>query len=663
MKQLKRFTVVTIFLLVFSYEAWAKGIPFLGFIPETVNFSDLELPSIEFTDEKIHAARYLPKNFLNNSANTSTLPEYPSYENANMPNIKNQNPYGTCWAFAAIGAAEINTIKQGLISNPDFSELHLAWFCYKDPGKSFSLYSSNGILDQGGNSTMSTAFLSRVAGPVNESELPYENATSSSSIDGVKINATDYTFSGIRLTDASRIDFQTTTTDAQRDNIKNMILKNGAVITTYYAGSGAFSSPGGEASYYVPGSNMINHAVLIVGWDDSYSRTNFETQPSQDGAWLVRNSWGENSGNDGYFWMSYSQYIGEAVACSFEKSEDGLKHYGNDYLGMSGTTGNGKTAWIAKIFTAAGSEAVTQVGFYTTDNSTEYEVRVYAGAGKSGSNPVGGTLAAQKSGTFDYAGYHTVDVDPVPLGQNQNFSVVLKLSNKQSTTPIAFSYSTGTGYFSLNGTTWQTLNSNPCIKAFTVPSNAAPTPEPDYDNTVPDDETPSPAPTPEPDDDTPSPEPNPTPDDDNTPTPIDTPPFITTTNLPEGYAGSNYEAIIKATGSGTIKLSVDGLPSWLNFTDNGNGTGTLKGRPNNDDYGIYTVSVTASNASWRSINQFPITIWRSEDSKDWDWDWDDLFDDIVDNFFDGNGGGGCNSGLGLLALSALTMLMLRKFYR
>ena len=69
-----------------SCGALAKGIPFLGFIPETVNFSDLELPSIGFTDEKIHAASYLPDNFLNGSANISTLPDYHSYENASMPN-------------------------------------------------------------------------------------------------------------------------------------------------------------------------------------------------------------------------------------------------------------------------------------------------------------------------------------------------------------------------------------------------------------------------------------------------------------------------------------------------------------------------------------------------------------------------------------------------
>ena len=51
----------------------------------------------------------------------------------------------------------------------------------------------------------------------------------------------------------------------------------------------------------------VNHAVTIVGWDDHYSAKNFlkDKQPPADGAWIVRNSWGEKYGVDGYFYLSY----------------------------------------------------------------------------------------------------------------------------------------------------------------------------------------------------------------------------------------------------------------------------------------------------------------------------------------------------------------------
>ena len=42
------------------------------------------------------------------------------------------------------------------------------------------------------------------------------------------------------------------------------------------------------------GQSIGGHAVLIAGYDDATSR------------FLVRNSWGENWGNNGYFTMPYA---------------------------------------------------------------------------------------------------------------------------------------------------------------------------------------------------------------------------------------------------------------------------------------------------------------------------------------------------------------------
>ena len=49
------------------------------------------------------------------------------------------------------------------------------------------------------------------------------------------------------------------------------------------------------------------HAVTIIGWDDKYSRNNFNSncRPENDGAWLILNSWGADWGNNGTAWVSY----------------------------------------------------------------------------------------------------------------------------------------------------------------------------------------------------------------------------------------------------------------------------------------------------------------------------------------------------------------------
>lgn len=156
--------------------------------------------------------------------------------------------------------------------------------------------------------------------------------------------------------------------------------------------------------------------------------------------------------------------------------------YQYDTLGWVSSLGYSSTAgWLANIFTAASSETLKAVSFYTASTSNTYELRIYRGVGSS---PVSGTLVSTQTGSISESGYFTIPLSsPVALNAGQKFSVVLKLTTSNYTYPISIEMpvsgywssataSSGQSYISSNGTSWTDLtnvyrNTNVCLKAFT----------------------------------------------------------------------------------------------------------------------------------------------------------------------------------------------------
>ena len=62
-------------------------------------------------------------------------------------------------------------------------------------------------------------------------------------------------------------------------------------------------------------------------------------------------------------------------------------------------------------------------------------------------------------------------------------------------------------------------------------------------------------------------------------------------------------------------LTVTGLPAWAGFTDNGNGTGTLKGTPTNANLGSNAVTLRVEDASGAAVEQsFTINVDNTNDA-------------------------------------------------
>ena len=538
-----------------------------------------------------------------------------------VTSVKNQNPYTTCWAFSSLGALESSYISRTPSAGTvDLSELHLAWFAYRDPdrGKSFTIGAYDSVLDQGGNPDMSIAFLSRLAGPVNESSLPYSSATSLTYRTGAEPD--DYFPLAMRLLDANMFGGITTASErtTQIPLVKEFIMNGGAVEISYYAGDGAYSSSGtSTAAYFDNSGNYSNHGVIIVGWDDNFSRSDFpNSKPSIDGAWLVKNSWGTSWGMSGYFWMSYEQKIFDTVAYSAGEVSANIKHYGHDALGHVGSITDN---WSANVFKAdRDNESIGEVAFYTLDKNTAYEVYIYDLGTTKPSSPVPSNVNsynAKLTGTETYAGYHTKSLTrPVAIADDHYFSVVVKLTGTYRYPTAVEQYASGYADPVINsGESWFTTYNqgippasrwtdgtsmtfsgrsvpvNACIKAFTFLTDSSSASDDDDDDD------------PDPDDDDDD-------DDDNdnpSPTPSSwfTAPTITTDSIPDGTLNTTYSARFTADGTSPIIWTVDGdLPSGVYLGYFGN----LFGYPT--EAGTFTFTVTAKNIEGSDEKTFTLTI-------------------------------------------------------
>lgn len=385
-----------------------------------------------------------------------------------VPPIKDQAECGACWAFSTYGSLESTNLPE---TRWDFSENHLK-----------NTHGFDLTPCQGGNYQMSTAYLARWGGAVSESTDPYGPSDSVSSMnEQVAVHVQDVTYLPKR------------TGPLDNDLIKQMLQEHGALYSQVRWESSYYSR--NPATYYYPGSSSPNHAIVIVGWDDHYSRNRFATPPPGDGAFLVRNNWGDDWGDNGYCYVSYyDSWIGKPSAQYFSESVNNYDRvYQYDPLGWVISFGTGSdTGYFANVFSSSQDEDLAAVGFFTAVPNSDYQIEVYRGVSSS---PRGRTASTVQTGSFPFAGYHTVDLtSAVPLERGEKFSVVITLRTPGYTYPVAIEYPyngystkararAGESWVSKDGATWTDIttaypNTNVCLKAFTRTGESTLTPVP-----------------------------------------------------------------------------------------------------------------------------------------------------------------------------------------
>ncbi|MEY8392282.1 lectin like domain-containing protein [Lachnospiraceae bacterium 45-W7] len=418
----------------------------LGTVAEKLNFN------YEWNIEKNQAIA------VNQAEDAGILPpKYDLRDKQRASRVKNQGSYGTCWAFAALSAMESVLLPE---EEREFSPDHMSL------RNSFRIEQADG-----GEYTMGMAYLAAWQGPVLEKDDPYGDGRSPENLAAVKH------VQEIQLIDGK--DFE---------KVKESVFKYGGVQTAIYS---ALSSPQVYCPYYnqekfaycYAGTEKPNHEILIIGWDDNYPKENFNLEVEGNGAFLCQNSWGEEFGDSGVFYVSYYDVnIGShnVVYTGVEEADNYDYIYQSDLCGWVGQLGYNKdSVYGANVYQAQSSEALQAAGFYATGKDTSYELFVVKDFKNTDS--LQDRIPVAK-GSLTNAGYYTIKFDKeIQVASQEEYAVILHITTPGSVHPMAIEYQAdeftedvdltdGKGYISARGNKWDSTeeaqNCNLCLKVY-----------------------------------------------------------------------------------------------------------------------------------------------------------------------------------------------------
>ena len=412
-----------------------------------------------------------------NSSYKGVLPSrYSLIEEGYVTPIRDQQAGGNCWAFAGIAALE-SCIYKATGKSIDLSEENV-----KNLIELYSAYGWKEDTNEGGHSEMTWGNLISWIGPVLEDDDKYDDYSTLSTLLDAVMHVQNVYYMPAR---ANALD---------NDAIKKAIMDYGAISVLMYAD---FNSPLNfdekTASYFLATSTKgyANHAVTVVGWDDNYDRDNFPmgSMADSNGAWIVKNSWGEDWGDDGYFYVSYYDPVvfevgSKNVAYTFILN-DTVRYNRNYQYDIGGMTdflypeGNNKTVYYKNTFTAIGNDILSAVSTIFEDEC-DFELQIF----------INDELKLTQKG-HSFAGYATIALSKeFQLNTGDKFTVQFKLTNDagasfpicEIVTATRLTYDEGISFFSNDGTNWNDLytfsldrsdiehryaSQVACIKAFT----------------------------------------------------------------------------------------------------------------------------------------------------------------------------------------------------
>lgn len=318
-------------------------------------------------------------NYTAGHQKTELLPQkYDSRDFGYITTPRDQVIGGPCWAFATCDATEAFSIKNG--KENVYHAPQLLTNCH------------DGFLwtkQQGGNSNMAAALLSRLDGQALEDNIPFV-ADKSDCPEYDRDDFAAYFLNSYSLP------------SGDKTAIKECIYEYGAVAAAMYYESKYYDQS--TNTYLYTGDNSVNHGISLVGWDDD------------EQVFIAKFNWnGTSRFDNGFMKISYNDTKVTSECFSFlnrvETTEIDTAYY-YDKTGMTSwfdfyNDPNIKKASAMSYFTAKEKQKVKYVGTYVIRPCT-LTISVMIGAD-----------VYSKQITCPYAGFFTAKIDEEPVVDGQ----------------------------------------------------------------------------------------------------------------------------------------------------------------------------------------------------------------------------------------------------
>lgn len=474
MKKLKKIVSITtisitLMILLTSQIAFAAN---NDAVLENAEYSEEYLKWLELSDEKKENT-IAPRMYEIQNTNIGTISTNPlkiaMSDSSNLPEkyrldtdgglnltVKNQEKMAYCWAFAAISSLETTLAKANPSKQSEYkySERHMAYATTREFKNGINELGYNRTVSGGGSWWTAEPYLTNGSGAKKYDVMPFVDSDELIEISEIqKGNVATQVYDTIYF--PNYINKDNTLNKDIIDKVKEHIKNYGAVFAGMHWNKDIENSKCYNKNTYALFCNNkenheLNHAVSIIGWDDTFKADNFleGARPKSDGAWIIKNSWGDQVGDKGYMYVSYEDVILSSELYGIIKAKDSVNYDNiyqyNKYQYSRKMNTNTSVGWVCNVFDKKKNEKteyLNQVSItipekctckvFVNSNlkspeSSELTTKIITDNNEGFKEIALKDSADGKTKTLD-AGYHTLEFESPIKIESEKFAVAVKI--------------------------------------------------------------------------------------------------------------------------------------------------------------------------------------------------------------------------------------------